>query len=291
MLLVSAAASSVAAQAPVRARRPLNAFYELKADGRSWTRLFEVEGYYPCHSPRISADGMRIAFDAWKSRDGERLPDARVLICNLDGSRLTEVCEGAMPSWSPDGLRVACSRYKADQGVWVIGIDGKNAELIDAAGWGIQWSPDGESLAYTRKGQIIIHRVSSGAQRPLFPGDAGPYSHIYWNMTWSADSRKLAFIADTAAGSRELAIVDVGGTEFGFERRIVGDFNPMLSWNSDGRRLVFPRKINGVVELHELNPRQEKDALRVPGIPPGQKVASACWRPDGSGLIVLGLAP
>jgi TolB protein len=269
-------------------KRPVQAFFELRADGSSFRRLFEMAEFYPCHSPRISPDGRSIAFDGWKSREGDGLTDARVLVCKLDGSGLVEVCRGSMPSWSPDGKRFACSRYGEHQGVWITDVDGANQRCVDRAGWGIQWSPVGDAVAYTRGKQIVIRDLANETERVLFPADGGPFRSILWNMTWSGDGRRLAFIGETERG-RELAIIDVQGAELGFQKRLAGAFNPMLSWSPDATRLVFPEKIQGGIQLSEIDPANSEQARRIRGIPAGQKVASGSWHPDGQRLIVLGL--
>jgi TolB protein len=192
-----------------------------------------------------------------------------------------------MPSWSPDGRRFVCSRYGEQQGVWLMEADGQKGELLDAAGWGIQWSPDGASVAYSRGRNVVVRQLATGEERLLFPAMIAPYSTIFWNMTWSPDSRKIAMIAATEGGVREVAIVDAQGAEFGFARRASGHFNPMLSWNADGQRLVFPERTPTRMELRELNPKTNDASIPVPGIPPEAKIASACWIPDGSRLIVL----
>jgi len=290
VMLFTLASRLTAQTLPNNAGR-VNAFFELRSDGTGWKKLFEVPDIYPCNSPRITADGSRIAFDAWKSREGQKLPDAHILTCRLDGTDLKDLGQGAMPSWNRDGTRLACCRYQAQQGVWLMDADGTNAELLDREGWGIQWSPDGRSVSFTRRNQVVIRNISTGLERPLFPDGGSPYHRIYWNMTWSPDGAKLAMIADLDNNVRELAIVDARGAEYGFERRIVGQFNPMLSWNSDRTRLVFPERVDGAVRLSELDPSRVDASRAVLGIPAGQRVASGCWMPDGSKLIVLVTQP
>ncbi|QDT56838.1 translocation protein TolB [Caulifigura coniformis] len=292
LVLLCMMATRSLAQQPSQNARPVNAFYVLQSDGGGWKKLFEVPEYFPCNSPRVTADGSQIAFDAWKSRLGESLPEAHVLTCRLDGTDLKDLGPGAMPSWSRDGARIACCRYKEQQGAWLMDSDGTNSELLDSRGWGIQWSPDGRSVAFTReRNEVIIRDVSTGVERRLFPEGGSPHSRIYWNMTWSADSTKLAMIADLENNIRELAIVDARGAEYGFERRIAGQFNPMLSWNSDGTRLIFPERVDGVIKLSEIHPFRADPSRPVPGIPAAQRVASGCWLPDGSKLIVLVTEP
>ena len=280
-------ASNAALPADPAKPRPASVFYELRSDGTNWKKLFEVPDYHPCNSPRITADGTRLSFDAWKAHEGETLPGAQIVSCRLDGTDLKVHCVGAMPSWSPDGKRFACCRYNAQQGVWTMDADGGNAQLLDRAGWGIQWSPDGAAVAYSRGPNVVVRQVASGEERLLFPENGSPYIQIYWNMTWSSDSRRIAMTAGTAAGTREIAIIDVQGAEFGFKRRAVGQFNPMLSWNGDGKRLVFPEKFGTVTELRELDPSAAEPTRPVPGIPSGLKIASGCWTPDGERLIIL----
>ncbi len=273
-------------EAPPPKPAPIAAVYELQVEPLVWKKLFDLPDNHRCNSPRVSAVGRRLAFDGWNKPAGESSASAKVFITNLDGSDMKSVCVGGMPSLSPDGKRFACSRYGVDQGVWIMDLEG-GGERLDPAGWGIQWSPDGDSVAYRRGRNIVVRTLATGDERLLFPAEATPFSAIYWNMAWSADSRKIAMVATNQPNAFELAIVDAQGAEFGFTRRAAGNLIPSLTWNADGRRLVYPEKVANAYVFREVDPATQDAPISVPGLPADSKATSATWSPDGSRLIVI----
>jgi Tol biopolymer transport system component len=274
------------AEAPKLKPGPIAAVYELKGDPPEWKKLFDLPDNHRCNSPRVTADGRRLMFDGWNKVAGETNTASKVFLCNLDGTELKSICAGAMPCPSPDGKRFACSRYHGAGGVWMINIDG-GEELVDQSGWGIQWSPDGASVAYTHRNNIVIRTLATGQVRTLFPAAGSPYRSIAWNMSWSADSKKIAFLGSLPEGGYDLATVDVLGAELGFARRTSGNLVPSITWNAEGRPIVYPDKVGKVYRMLELDPAGQSEPRLIPGIPADSKATSATWSPDGSRLIVI----
>ena len=177
-------------------------------DGQDSRQLVKDTDYVVQGSPRWSQDGTMIAFDAW--REGESFSNVHMFIVNADGSDLRDLGQGAMPNFSPDGRRIAYSW----SGVHTINLDGTDKQVIDASGWGGQWSPDGKSIAYGNNRNIIVYDLKSKAKRGIFEGDhAGLYDHTYWNLGWSKDSKYICFkgrrIDD---GTNEVVVVSVAGS-------------------------------------------------------------------------------
>jgi Tol biopolymer transport system component len=284
-VLVSTVAS---AEEPARTAGPVATVFELRADQPVARRLFDLPQDYFCNSPRISSDGRRMVCDGWNSKLKESHTLAKVLVSSLDGGETKIVCTGAMPSLSPDGKHFACSRYGADIGVWVMAIDGLTAQKIDREGWGIQWSPDGASLAYTRGDNLIVRTIATGEERRLFPNTGSPYTQLYWNMSWSSDSRKIALLGSQPNGQYALATVDAQGAELGFQQLTTGTLVPSLSWHAEGRPIVFPELVDKTkYRMLELDPTGQTGPKPIAGIPEGSRATSACWAPDGSRLIVI----
>ncbi|HVJ85675.1 MAG TPA: hypothetical protein VM452_08520 [Caulifigura sp.] len=278
---------------PSRAADPptppaIAAIYEMQVEPSKFKKLFDLPAGHRCGSPRVSPDGKQLAFDGWKPGDGQNSSSAKVFMCNLDGSEMRELCSGAMPTFSPDGKRFACSRYGEPRGVWVMDGDG-GGECLDENGWGIQWAPDGDTVAYVRGNNIVVHDLDSNEKRELFSGGSSPFSSIMWNMSWSADGRKIAMVATTPGGgvNKELAIVDVQGAEHGFKRFASGNLVPSVTWNGEGRKIVLPDRVGKDYRMLEIDPEKEEALRVVPGIPVDSRAQSASWLPDGSRLIVL----
>jgi len=75
-----------------------------------------------------------------------------IYVINADGTGPRRLTDGMEPAWSPDGTRVAFTRWQDPRGLYVIDEDGSNETLV--FGWvaakGAAWSPDGSRIAFTR---------------------------------------------------------------------------------------------------------------------------------------------
>ena len=142
-----------------------DSLHVMDADGRN-LRPFVSHPEYTSHgSPAWSCDGSKLAFDAWRSVHGETYVNAHIFMCNADGSQLKDLGIGAMPSWSPDGSRIVFSNY-SPRGVWIMNADGTGRELLDADGWGAEWCPRGDMIAYSVSAagaNIAVHDLATSA--------------------------------------------------------------------------------------------------------------------------------
>ena len=121
--------------------------YVMNVDGTGLRQLVKGSDYDRQGSPEWSPDGKRRAFDGWRASAGENLKQGEMFLINSDGSDLQKLGDGAMPSFSSDGQRIAFSRHKPNQGVWTMNLDGTEKVLLDPKGWCARWSPDGRRIA------------------------------------------------------------------------------------------------------------------------------------------------
>jgi WD40-like Beta Propeller Repeat len=111
-----------------------------------------------------------------------------------------------LPSWSPDGTRVAFSAMDraGRRHLYVMDADGTSLREIDTgtgAGVGqVSWSPDGSRIAYTDwddSGALLMSIRPDGTARTVIAraGDSVEGKYVGMGIAWAPDSRSIAFLA------------------------------------------------------------------------------------------------
>jgi Tol biopolymer transport system component len=274
--------------------------YATRADGSPAWELATLKDYPNAYSPELSPDGTRVALDGWK--EGQNGSDAHILVVNLNDGSVEDLGRGAMPSWSADGTWIAYSNYAPNHGVYIRQVQGGMEELIEAGGWGIQWSPDGKRLAYARGGNLIIYDLATKTKHAVFPENKPlPYQQIYWNCGWSPDSKRVCFkarrqtmkvwrpaVKSPAANHRdETAVVNVDGDPQIKVCCDAADVAEDVAWHPDGTRVVIPK----AGQLYEFNPTTNEPPQLFPGLPADRTNAGMCWSRDGEILVFMSFRP
>ena len=137
----------------------------------------------------------------------------------------------------------ALTRGGVDQAIWIASVDPGTPRKI-AEGSSPQLSPSGDSLAFTRGGQLWIVRISGDSAKPVQLTKLRGGSS---NVRWSPDGKRLAFVSnrerhsfvgvwDFATGS--LRYMDPSTDQDGSE-----------VWSPDGKSLAFIRAPSQVSDL------------------------------------------
>jgi Tol biopolymer transport system component len=165
------------------------------------------------------------------------------------------------PVWSPDGGSLLFGRGR----VWEVPTDGGPVRVIAAsdprsAYWLLEPSPDGARSAYVQTGSLFV--VDAGGQKPreLIKGNHDPRAlpagaPLPERVVWSPTGDRLAFIADTMAGT-QLRVVDVANGSVTAIAAISGSGpSHTIAWSPDGDRILFwTADTLGVASLWTIGP-------------------------------------
>ena len=226
-------------------------------------RMPVIEGLAETGSIAWSPDSRHVAVAARPvGEDGSQIVIAAIDdpgAVRLGGADVFE----SDPAWSPDGRRIAFHRTAPCCGesldsLWVIDVDGSNAHEIAPGIWD------------SRVPEMVGHSRSNPG------GRAQP--------TWSADGRRLAFLARGVGDRRDVYVVDADGRNLRNVSNSPEEEN-RVAWSPDGTRLAFlrnpdPSNANAFFLVADAD---GSNARPVPGPPlsPYQLI----WSPDGARLL------
>ena len=190
---------------------------------------------------QLSPDGKSVAFDS--DRDGVR----GVYVAATNGSDVRRVSGdgyAAVPTWSPDGRRLAFLRAENDRpkvwNLWVTelrsGATTRVTNHLYGQVWSGAWFPDGRRIAYSHEDHLILLDLASGQSTSYVSPKKG---HLVRTPAVSPDGRWIMFqvfrdggwLLDLENGSMERVLDDASAEEF--------------TWAPDGRRVAFHSRRSG----------------------------------------------
>jgi TolB protein len=182
-----------------------------------------------------SPDGRMIAFDS--DRDGER----GVYVATSTGAdvrRISAPGYAAVPTWSPDGRRVAYVRSEPGNAkvwnLWLQPIDDVRATRLTAypfgQTWSASWFPDNHRICYSHEDQLVLLDLESGRSTVF---ESPVKGRLVRTPAVSPDGRQVIFqvfrqgawMLDLQSGSMRCVLTDPTAEEF--------------AWSPDGRRVAF----------------------------------------------------
>ena len=157
------------------------------------------------------------------------------------------------PAWSPDGKYLAFLSRREGTAIVILSHDtGQLRELrpqlkIYGGGSGVQWSPDGLSLAITAtdsKGRHGIFRIdaATGEATPIAPDSRGPVGdgESFTDPMWAPDGKKIYYSRVSSAGNSAVIIERdfSSGNEKEVIRRSWNGFWLFVDLSPDGKYLA-----------------------------------------------------
>jgi Tol biopolymer transport system component len=259
----------------------------MNADG---TNVRKLTGLLPdmtnLGSPEFSRDGRQIALDMSQGS----VANSRIIVLNADGTDIRDLGPGCMPSFSPDGTKIAFSQ--SGSGVMLMDADGTNREVVDRAGWGVQYSPDGKQIAYGKRGNITLMNVETKETRELLQGaDGTRYNYTYWNLGWSHDSNSIAFKGRLSeGGGSEVAVVEIEDGSLTVLDPDASTVNPDFTFSPDNQGVLFSKRGPGNVrpQLYLVHRKSPGELELLKGQPEDRTLYNCDWSHNGRFITFTG---
>lgn len=229
--------------------------YMMNTDGSQQTRLTHYAG--DDTDPTWAPNGKHIAFVS--DRDHKGLYD--IYLMDPDGQNVRRAFDDleyrAAPAWSPDEKHIAYLTHSPvpDWAVYTKPLDGGEAERVAESGRGFSgfpaWSPDGTEIAFVSgkspEWHIRIINLKTRKVDTLLPKAQGD-NMLY--PAWSPDGKHLAFSIWRWDGEPSIYTIQRDGKAC---EEIVKNAFGTLAWSPDGKKLLYPKTIDGSDLLFKID--------------------------------------
>jgi hypothetical protein len=220
----------------------------------------------------ITPSGPQVMFGPAWSRDGEwitfvggRPLNVQIYVMKADGSGLKNLtgstylggADLSVPTFSPDGNRIAFQRVYGN--IYIINRDGTNLVNTGVRGGHVRWSPDGTRILFTNWGftytsDLFVYDLRDGSvtQVTYHQGNAA-----FVFGAWSPDSKRLAATwldPSTRKGDILVLNVDGTGTPVNLTSDLTNSSEGIVAWTADGKHIVFLSNMAGNSDVWAMKP-------------------------------------
>ena len=237
--------------------------------------------------PTWSSDAKHVAFVRLEPRPiGTPLAEAlsgaySLYVANADGTwphRLIDSVneESEVPSWSPDGSRVAIDMGGA---IGVANVLTGEASVVPHIRWANHpaWSPTSDEIAYVNEKGDVWVATARGTNKRRISTRSGEDT---FNLSWSPDGRDVAFVGTKRDGSLGVIVASADGSG---DRELCPwhDWGAWPVWSPTGDAIVFARDIDPY-----RDPMLFVASADGSGAWPVGAGIYPSWAPDGRSLVV-----
>jgi len=137
-----------------------------------------------------------IVFDRYDSA----VQKTKVFVMNADGSNVTELAIGFLPTWSGDGQKIAYSFGNSETfDIWTMNADGSDKTQLtqNYRSFAPAWSPDNSKIAFVsdHEGDYHIYIIDADGQNQRRLNITAAEVVREYVPTWSPDGTKVIFLA------------------------------------------------------------------------------------------------
>jgi hypothetical protein len=220
--------------------------------------------------------------------------DDGIWTSNPDGSEpfhVTTVADDAHPAWSPNGQRIAFTRFLTNPNqddIFVVNADGTNptnvtqtSNISEDEG---SWSPDGTKLVLSNAFKVDVVNVDGTGRHTIATAPAGDF---YRDPKWSPDGGKIAFMCGPGNNEDEICTVNPDGTGLANITNTPTFTEYQFDWSPDGTRITFeayPKDGTASSDVFVMN-RDGTGRVNLTPNTPSQGDGAPFWAPNGGQIL------